>query len=162
MNVEHVIFQSSAWVPNNPDLPVLLYRAALLELDWSDFETAFAANGWTGIWRDGVFDFQHYHSGAHEVLGVASGDAKLLIGGVGGHVFHVVKGDCLILPAGTGHRNLGASPDFEIVGAYPKDQYADIQTAAPTQAMQTTISTLPIPDTDPVFGSNGGVLEYWR
>jgi len=57
---------------------------------------------------------------------------------------------------------LGASPDFEIVGAYPKDQYADIQTAAPTQAMQTTISTLPIPDTDPVFGSNGGVLEYWR
>jgi uncharacterized protein YjlB len=162
MNVEHVIFQSSAWVPNNPDLPVLLYRAALQELDWSDFETAFAANGWTGIWRDGVFDFQHYHSGAHEVLGVASGDAELLIGGVGGHVFHVVKGDCLILPAGTGHQNLGASPDFEIVGAYPKDQYADIQTAAPTQAMQTTISTLPIPDTDPVFGSNGGVLEYWR
>lgn len=162
MNVERVIFQSSAWVPNNQNLPVLIYQAALQALDWQDFETTFAANGWTGLWRDGVFDFQHYHSGAHEVLGVAKGSAKLLIGGPDGRTFHVVQGDCLILPAGTGHQNLGASPDFQVVGAYPKVQYADVQTAAPTQAMQATISSLPIPHTDPVFGSDCGLLEHWQ
>ncbi|MVA27286.1 cupin domain-containing protein (plasmid) [Agrobacterium vitis] len=162
MNVEKVIFQQSEWVPNNQRLPVLIYQAALTEAGSSGFEAAFSGNGWTGIWRDGVFDYHHYHTGAHEVLGVGSGSATLLLGGPDGREFKVSKGDCLILPAGTGHRNLGSSPDFQVVGAYPKDQHADIQTLAATAEMQEKISSLPVPDMDALYGSTGGLVEIWR
>lgn len=32
------------------------------------FEMRFAENGWTGAWRDGVFDYHHFHVTTHEVL----------------------------------------------------------------------------------------------
>jgi uncharacterized protein YjlB len=125
------------------------------------FATTFAENGWIGIWQNGVFDYQHYHSGAHEVLGVGNGTAKLLIGGPNGQALDVSAGDCLVLPAGTGHRNLGSSQNFEIVGAYPKGQHADIQTRPATAEMMAKIATLPVPGTDPVLGSSGGLVEIW-
>ncbi len=37
------------------------------------FETLFAANGWTGSWRDSMYVWLHYHSNTHEVLGIARG-----------------------------------------------------------------------------------------
>ena len=162
MTVQKLLFPQSDWVPNNQRFPVLLYRAAMLDCQSSDFEHTFARNGWTGIWRNGVFDYQHYHSGAHEVLGVGRGNATLLIGGPTGKAFDSSTGDCLILPAGTGHRKLLSSPDFQVVGAYPPGQHADIQTEAASPEMQEVISSLPLPDTDPLFGANGGVLEAWR
>ncbi len=66
VNVEKIIFPVSEWVPNNQRLPVLVYKNALSGASTSDdFEELFANNGWSGIWRNGVFDYQHYHSGAH-------------------------------------------------------------------------------------------------
>jgi uncharacterized protein YjlB len=163
MIVDKIIFPYSGWVPNNQRLPVLLYKSSLSsESSSQDFENLFAANGWTGIWRNGVFDYQHYHSGAHEVLGVGHGIATLLIGGPDGWAIEVATGDCLILPAGTGHMNLGCSRDFEVVGAYPAGQCADIQTASPSPEMLFRISALPVPETDPVQGSSGSLTTTWR
>lgn len=163
MELEKIIFPASGWVPNNQSLAVLVYKDALSSKAFSDvFEKMFAANGWTGIWRNGVFDYQHYHSGAHEVLGVDQGNATLLLGGPDGRAIEVVKGDCLILPAGTGHMNLGSSPDFEVVGAYPVGQRADIQIAPPSPEMLSRISGLPVPDTDPVQGTSGPLTTAWR
>lgn len=163
MKQQQILFSASAWVPNNQRLAVLLYRGALPHNSSSkDFETMFAANGWTGIWRNGVFDYQHYHSGAHEVLGVGRGTATLLIGGPEGQSMEVETGDCLVLPAGTGHQNLRCSPKFEVVGAYPAGQHADIQTAAASSEIKAKISSLPIPETDPVRGSSGYLIECWR
>lgn len=162
MEIEQVIFQPSGWVPNNPRLPVVVYRAALPDGWSSDFEAAFARNDWTGIWRDGVFDYQHYHVSTHEVLGIGRGRARLLIGGPDGRAIDVVKGDCLVLPAGTGHLNLGSSSDFQVVGAYPEADEADIQTRASTSVMLETIASLPIPKTDPLLGHRGALLEAWR
>ncbi|WP_027665935.1 cupin [Rhizobium leguminosarum] len=162
MNIETIIFGPSDWVPNNPHLPVLLYRGLFADGGTTDFIRRFAANGWTGIWTNGVFDYQHYHSGAHEVLGIALGSATLQIGGPGGQAIAVAAGDCMVLPAGTGHQNLGCTSNFQVIGAYPKGQHADIQTSAASSETLTKISSVPLPDTDPVQGPSGFLIEQWR
>ncbi|MBY5720241.1 cupin [Rhizobium leguminosarum] len=162
MNIETIIFGPSDWVPNNPHLPVLLYKGLFADGGPPDFKRRFAANGWTGIWTNGVFDYQHYHSGAHEVLGIALGSATLLIGGPGGQAIAVAAGDCLVLPAGTGHQNLGCTSNFQVIGAYPKGQHADTQTSGASREMLTKISSVPIPHTDPVQGPSGFLIEKWR
>ena len=65
----------NGWMPNNEELPVFLYRRAFtVNGDTpSTMETVFERNGWPAQWRDGVYDFHHYHSTAHEVLGFAGG-----------------------------------------------------------------------------------------
>lgn len=152
------------WVPNNPRLPVLIYPQAIA-VQGSDpaalFESTFKRNGWPPQWRYGVFDYHHYHTQGHEVLGVFSGQARLMLGGPGGEEVPVSAGDVLLLPAGTGHRNLGSSTDFQVVGAYPPGQQGNICRQAPTPAQRAAIAALPFPDLDPVQGAHGAVARYW-
>lgn len=163
METQRIIFEKSDWVPNNPTLPVIFYRGIFTCTDGcEEFARLFSSHGWEGLWRDGVFDYQHYHAGAHEVLGVGKGTAKLLIGGPTGEVVALHPGDCIVLPAGTGHQNLEASSDFEVVGAYPPGQRADIQTGEATADLLETIAHVPLPETDPVQGASGPVLEAWH
>ena len=66
-------------IPNNK-LPLLIYQGAvkLVPRDSAPvFEELFAANHWTGGWRDGIYTYHHYHSTTHEVLGVYSGSATV-------------------------------------------------------------------------------------
>ena len=158
------IFQPSDWVPNHPFLPVLVYRKifAASETDRAQgFERLFSEAGWHGLWRNGIFSYQHYHVGAHEVLGIAEGEAELMIGGPAGDHMTVNAGDCLVLPAGTGHRCLSATDDFLVVGGYPPGQYADIQTEAATPGELKIIEALPVPDSDPLYGSEGPLVTIW-
>lgn len=163
--VQTLQLQPNGWVPNNPKLPVLIYPNAIA-ITGSDpaaaFETPFNANGWPPQWRYGVFDYHHYHIKGHEVLGVFAGTARLMLGGPNGPVVKVNAGDVLLLPAGTGHCNLGSSADFEVVGAYPPGQQGDINRQAPTPAQMAAIAALPFPDSDPVQGDPGAVRRYWR
>lgn len=145
---------------NNQRLPVLRYRVDVADAE--EFDALFAKYGWSRIWTSGVFDYQHYHTGAHEVLGVKRGSAYLLIGGPEGKEFSVSPGDCFVLPAGTGHKDLGCSHDFQVIGAYPPGQHADIQRSAPTEEMLSKIASLPLPRTDPVQGISGVLLDKWR
>ncbi|MDZ7926988.1 MAG: cupin [Agrobacterium sp.] len=161
MKVEKITFNSSDQIPNNQTFPVIIYRQVGSPFDSDAFEALFARNGWRGIWRNGVFGYHHYHSGAHEVLGVGRGEATLQIGGPDGQALEVMQGDCLVLPAGTGHRKLKSSSDFQVVGAYPAGQEADIQTSAPTSAMLARMKSLPKPTTDPVHGASGGLTDLW-
>lgn len=158
------LFPESDWVPNHPVLPVLFYRQALPPRQdrARAFEDRFEKAGWTGIWRNGIFNYQHYHTGAHEVLGIARGEGLVLIGGPAGVRLEVEAGDCLVLPAGTGHMRLAASDDFLVVGAYPPGQHADIQTIAPSPEARDRIRTLPLPDSDPLYGSDGPLTTLWR
>ena len=164
MDVTASLLSPSDWIPNNRTLPVLFYKSAVISKEASAkrFEILFQEHGWTGLWRDGIFSYQHYHVHAHEVLGVADGHASIMIGGTRGIDFAVTAGDCLILPAGTGHCLVAASQSFLVVGAYPPGQSADIKTSAATGMEMDVIRKLSLPTLDPVTGTREPLLSHWR
>ncbi|WEX73820.1 cupin [Sinorhizobium numidicum] len=164
MKIDELMFGESERIPNNPRLPALFYHQAIdLANDGAAaIERLFRANGWGGLWRNGVFDFQHYHTKAHEVLAVARGSAKLLIGGPEGRALEVLAGDVIVLPAGTGHRRIAASGDFLVVGAYPPGQEPDVQRGPATNADRDAIAAVDLPRLDPVLGKEGPVVTAWQ
>ncbi|KAI0343745.1 hypothetical protein BDW22DRAFT_1205951 [Trametopsis cervina] len=73
-------------------------------------------------WRYTMYTTSHFHSTTHELLVVSAGNASMLFGGEGnpGRVTEEVRrGDAILIPAGTAHRLLEGTDDFEMVGSYP-------------------------------------------
>ena len=159
-------FEDDGTVPNNP-LPFLVYKGAIdVHNDHPEntIEGLFGANGWGDRWRNGVYDYLHYHSTVHEALGIARGHARVRFGGNSGKEFEISAGDVAILPAGTGHQCLSASRDFSVVGAYPPG--ARMQVTRPTpENYRSALKTIPqvkLPKTDPVLGAQGPLTRLWR
>src|SRR4051794_31639164 len=79
------LFRDAGFVPNHPRWPFVLYRGALSlprSLDPAAvWEALFESNRWGDTWRGEVYDYLHYHSRIHEVLGIARGSATVRIGG---------------------------------------------------------------------------------
>lgn len=153
--------------PNNERLPLLIYKAGIA-VDSSDpasrFEVRFRENGWGGSWRNGIFDDHHYHSTAHEVLGVYAGQAEVQFGGPDGPVLTVAAGDVVVIPAGVAHRRRSASRNFRVVGAYPSGQRPDMKTGKPGERPQAdhSIAAVSLPGADPVYGAEGPLTELWK
>jgi len=116
-------FRDDGYIPNNPKFPLLYYRKVVRFRQNHDpaavLEKIFNVNGWGDAWRNGIYDFVHYHSMIHEALGIARGSASLRLGGNKGKTVKVSAGDVIIVPAGVGHECLKASSTFLVVGAYP-------------------------------------------
>jgi uncharacterized protein YjlB len=162
---EALQFERHAWVPNNQRFPVLIYRGAVdpAQPDPAGaLEQLFAGNGWKPRWRNGVFPYHHYHSTCHEVLGIARGRARLILGGPGGREVDVAAGDVILLPAGTGHCRMSGTDDFLVVGAYPDERDYDLCREAPSPDALRRIAELPAPERDPVLGDAGGSARLWQ
>jgi uncharacterized protein YjlB len=161
-----IVFEDDGLVPNNL-LPFLVYRGAV-ELDNAHpertIERVFGANGWGAMWRNGIFDYLHYHSTVHEVLGVSRGSARVQFGGERGKILEITAGDVAILPAGTGHQCLSASDDFCVVGAYPPGPPMQITRPTPENHAKAlkTIPQVALPKTDPVTGEDGPLVRLWK
>lgn len=154
MQPENIWLENQADVPNNPRLPVRLYRAVLPEDDPDAAEALFARHGWPPAWRDGIFPYVHFHTTAHEALAIVSGWAKVRLGGAEGQDFVLNAGDVVVLPAGTGHQCLEASDDLLVVGTYPVGQQPDQHRDGNGQAaeLRARIARLPDPPGCPVTG----------
>jgi Uncharacterized protein containing double-stranded beta helix domain len=157
------LFKDAGTIPNNPILPVLIYAQAMPH-DAEAIERTLERNGWRPAWRYGVYSFPHYHSTAHEVLGVYRGSAHLRLGHSAGEVFEVRAGDVIVIPAGVGHENIEASDDFHVVGGYPPGQSADLLRGRPGErpGAEARIAAVPLPVTDPVHGAGGPLTELWK
>jgi uncharacterized protein YjlB len=162
------LFADDGRIPNNPTLPLVLYRGGIDLIGSADPETliekTFAANGWGDMWRNGVYDYLHYHATVHEALGIARGHARVRFGGDQGEELEIAAGDVAILPAGTGHQCLSASGDFSVVGAYPPGPKMQVTLPTPENHRKAlkTIPKVKLPKTDPVFGEDGPLVRLWR
>lgn len=159
-------FKNNGRIPNNDRLPLLLIRdtvAAGVGDPASWFEHCFESHDWGGNWRWTVYPYHHFHSTNHEVLGVARGEAALMLGGENGRRIHVRQSDVLIIPAGVGHMLLEDSGGFQVVGGYPGGIEPDVILAGDPDldSARERIEKLPIPAEDPLGGRDGPLFHYW-
>jgi len=151
----------------NSELPVLLYKNVLdipHVFPALYIENLFKENNWKNSWKAGIFEYHHYHSITHEVIGCFKGSATLQLGGENGVSITVERGDVLIIPAGVAHKNLGKENDLNCVGAYPDGRDYDMNYGKAGERPHTdfNIKEVPLPDRDPVLGLKGGLNVYWK
>jgi uncharacterized protein YjlB len=160
-------FKDDGLIPNHPRWPLIIYRGAV-DLDGRHdpaavVEDLFEANGWGDTWRDGIYDYVHYHSRIHEVLGIARGKGRVRFGGRTGRIFTLKAGDVAVLPAGTGHQRLSASDDFLVIGAYPPTgTYDECTTVEDRPCALKAIPKVALPRKNPIYGTGGPLSKCWK
>jgi uncharacterized protein YjlB len=160
--VVSILLADDGTFPNNRR-PLLLYPGAV-PAEPAAIEDLFERNGWPPAWRNGVYAYHHYHSTAHEALGIYSGSATIQFGGPQGVRRRVQAGDVAVIPAGVAHCCLEASADFRLVGAYPRGQRPDMCYGKPGERPEADrrIAALSDPEQDPVQGAGGTLCRLWR
>jgi uncharacterized protein YjlB len=158
--IAHLLAPSGP-IPNHPRWPLLVYPHAVQPPAPERFEDLFTRNGWPAAWRNGVFGFHHYHSTAHEVLGIYEGEVTVRFGGEGGIIVTAQPGDVIILPAGTGHKKISSRGALGVVGAYPKGTNPDTR-IPPFAGESGRLEKVPRPPSDPVYGPGGPLFEHWK
>ena|ERR1051326_4511159 len=166
--VTKYIFRDDGIFPNNEELPVLIYKHVFRLPEWSLraaslVERKFRENDWSDAWRDVIYNYHHYHSISHEVLGIYRGKAELQFGGAKGLITTVEKGDVILIPAGVAHKCISES-QLKCVGAYPEGMDYDMNYGSESERPKAmrNINKLPLPRLDPVFGKQGPLHSYWR
>jgi len=145
-------------VPNSP-LPVVLIRSALtpnVSAKGRRFREAFRRRGWTGIWADTVYDYTHFHSNAHEVLGIAKGKVTVFWEAPkaddSGSRLAICSG---FLPAWD-IAGFGEATGLKVIGAYPPGQ-----SHFTMKRKGRAVPRVRLPDTDPFYGPAGPLTRCW-
>ena len=165
LKVEKHPFADDGNFPNSK-YPLVVYHNAFAgsgdkAADW--LEQKFASNQWSNAWRWGVYDFHHYHSNTHEVLGVFKGWASLQLGGPNGKRIKVESGDIIVIPAGVAHKCMDSGEGFEVVGAYLNGLKPDMNKGEDGERPQAdqNISAVPFHAKDPLLGEQAGITSLW-
>jgi uncharacterized protein YjlB len=167
-DLKSMMFAGDGSVPNNPHLPFLFYRNAIDLAGTANPEEAvenvFRNTGWGEMWRNGIYEYLHYHSMIHEVMGIARGRAKVCFGGAKGREIDLTQGDIVVLPAGTGHHALWVSPELVVIGAYAPNGRFDLCRGSKVEYAKAieAIPQVPLPASDPVFGKKGPLMRLWH
>jgi uncharacterized protein YjlB len=163
VTIEEHLFADDGHVPNNPSLPLIVYRGVLAAGPdaAAACEALFAGNDWSAAWHNGIYAHHHYHSTAHEVLGIAAGAVRVRLGGEGGAAVELRAGDVVVIPAGVAHKNEGASPNLLVVGAYPGGKSPDMCRPGTQQRERAKLNVAKVgrPSRDPVYGKPGPLVE---
>jgi uncharacterized protein YjlB len=164
--IKQILLQDDGVFPNSR-YPALLYKGALdipLLFPATYVKHLFERNAWSNSWDAGIFEYHHYHSLTHEVLGIYSGKTTIQLGGENDPAIAVAKGDVLVIPAGVAHKNLGGENDVGVVGAYPDGRDYDTNYGNPGERPGTdeNIRQVPVPAIDPVFGQTKGLTMIWK
>lgn len=165
LGTDTFVFEDDSFIPNNT-LPLIVRRGAVQPSAPDrarSFENVFWKHGWTNSWRNGIYDYHHYHSTAHEVLGIACGSGTVRFGGERGETVGLSAGDVVVIPAGVGHALINASDDFLVVGAYAGGRDWDLLTDDRNviAAARERIRQVPLPNADPVDGLDGPLMKLW-
>ncbi|MBA3536521.1 MAG: cupin domain-containing protein [Tatlockia sp.] len=162
----HDLIEASEHFPNNSRYPLLIYRQVFnFSKPSADLVQNFLnVNNWINSWVDSIYDYHHYHSNTHEALVIIAGTCKVQIGGPKGKIYEISKGDVIIFPAGVSHKNVGSSQDFKCVGSYPTDEDYDVNYGKAEEHPQVDINIkkVGLPATDPIFGKDGVLFDYWK
>jgi uncharacterized protein YjlB len=165
LTTEEHLFTDDGQVPNNPHLPLIVYRAVLETgpRAAAACEALFAGNDWSAAWVDGIYAHHHYHSTAHEALGIVAGSVRVRLGGENGKTVELHAGDVVVIPAGVAHKNEAASPNLVVVGAYPGGRSPDMcrPAAQERERARRNIAEVALPAYDPVYGKSGPLFERW-
>jgi uncharacterized protein YjlB len=162
----HFLCQANDTFPNNDSLELCILKQVffpgtdnLVEV----IEHCFLKNGWPPAWRNGLYDMHHYHSTAHEALGVYEGWVQVCFGGPGGIVQTATAGDVIIIPAGVSHKNMKQSVNFKVVGAYPEGQSWNMKYGRKGERPEVDeeIQQVALPQGDPVYGTDGPLMKLW-
>ena len=153
----------------NSRLPLLIYRNAVTVGPDGDIETvmlqSFQRNDWLNNWHyRGVYEYPHWHSTSHEVLGIVRGEILLRLGGAAQSRMTFQAGDVIIVPAGVSHTSLGGSDNVFMVGGYPEGRDWDLMVDGEVSESEMRLAvkrmmTLPIPARDPITGTP---MQLWR
>jgi hypothetical protein len=87
-------FKDDGVVPNHPLWPLVIYKSAVRSPECLDpaavFEELFDSRGWGNSWRDGIYDYVHYHSSTRRfwasLVAALGSDSE-------GHALNVRAGD---------------------------------------------------------------------
>lgn len=164
LNILRHIFPEDDSFPNNGLLPLLVYKNAFAsEVDTQTIKELLETNSWRDSWVNGIYDYHHYHSTAHEVLVVLKGTARVQFGGPNGIAISVDKGDVIIIPAGVAHKKVDEDDGFSCLGAYPQGQEYDMNYGKKDERPGTdeNIRDVLLPENDPLYGHDGPLIKNW-
>jgi uncharacterized protein YjlB len=166
--VKQIVLKRNKNFPNSK-LPVLIYRNAINLPAQKNKAAAiaqkiFIKNGWSNSWKNGIYDYHHYHSTTHECMAVCMGAAFVILGGPSGKRVKLNLGDVLVIPVGVGHKCATKTSDFLCVGAYPGGKDYDIKLGNAEEYKEACkrINNISLPENDPVFGEQGYLKSFWE
>ncbi|WP_454781576.1 cupin domain-containing protein [Legionella sp. WA2022007384] len=164
--VFHELIKANGFFPNNSRYPLVLYKQTKVvkSLTPQAIQALLERNHWGNSWVDSIYDYHHYHSTTHEVLVMIAGEGSVQFGGDNGTVYQVSASDVVIIPAGVAHKSLCLSSDFQCIGAYPWNVDFDMNYGKAEEHPRVVehIKAAGLPKSDPIFGEQGLLFNYWK